>query len=43
MIFLRDDDEAKNRSVAVHTGAIVEALRNLYEADDLTREITNYE
>jgi hypothetical protein len=36
-------NEENNRSVAVHTGAIVEALRNLYDADTLIREITNDE
>jgi hypothetical protein len=36
-------NEDNNRSVAVHAGAIVEALRNLYDATDLANEITNYE
>jgi hypothetical protein len=36
-------NEANNRSVAVHAAAIIEALRNLYDAATLIKEITNYE
>jgi hypothetical protein len=36
-------NEENNRSIAVHTGAIIEALRKLYDAADLVHEITNYE
>jgi hypothetical protein len=32
-------DESVNRTVAVHSGAIVEALRKVYKADRLAREI----
>ena len=32
-------DETKNRAVAVHTGAIVQALRNIYQADALAHEL----
>jgi len=32
-------DESANRSVAVHSGAIIEALRNVYHAERLTKEI----
>jgi Peptidase S46 len=32
-------DEAHNRTVAVHSGAIVEALRKVYKADRLVNEI----
>jgi hypothetical protein len=33
-------DEAKNRAVAVHSGAIIHALRTLYQADALANEIS---
>ncbi|MBN1571403.1 MAG: S46 family peptidase [Acidobacteria bacterium] len=36
-------NEENNRSVAVHAGAMIEALRNLYDAADLANEMTNYE
>jgi hypothetical protein len=36
-------NEANNRSVAVHAAAIVEALRNIYDAETLLKEMTNYE
>ena len=36
-------NEENNRSVAVHSGAIVEALKNLYDAADLAREIAEVE
>jgi hypothetical protein len=36
-------NDEDNRSVAVHTGAIIEALKNLYGAPDLVKEITNWE
>jgi S1-C subfamily serine protease len=32
-------DESLNRTVAVHSGAIVEALRKVYKADRLVNEI----
>ena len=32
-------DERVNRTVAVHSGAILEALRNVYKADRLVAEI----
>jgi V8-like Glu-specific endopeptidase len=32
-------NEENNRSVAVHTGAIIEALRKLYDAAALANEI----
>ncbi len=34
-------NETNNRSVAVHAAAILEALRNLYDASDLANEMTN--
>lgn len=34
-------NEENNRSVAVHTGGIIEALRKLYDANALAVEITN--
>ena len=36
-------NEEKNRAVAVHTGAIIEAMRKLYDAATLAGEITNDE
>jgi hypothetical protein len=36
-------NEENNRSVAVHTGAIIEALRHLYDAAGLANELTNDE
>jgi V8-like Glu-specific endopeptidase len=32
-------NETNNRAVAVHTGAIIEALRKLYEAGELADEL----
>jgi len=34
-----DYDESENRSVMVHPGAIVEALRKVYRADALLAEM----
>jgi hypothetical protein len=35
-------NEENNRSVAVHAGAIIEALRNLYDAADLANEMEKH-